>query len=263
MKKIRFATFITLLIITATSCNNTTQPKVIYDDTHSDTLNMQEMLQDTSKILVAGMPILLDSTNVLIHPIGWDDIYVNHNRKFESDSRLIDKMSNSKQIESYESYSAYTNEKDFIRGKMINLIFEDLKTQNQRKLTDKALVITNITYLKDIAKQIDKHYLLYTIYDKDYNRDGKLDGYDMAAYYMSNLDGTNFTKITQDYHYLDVTTLILTNSKYYFRTIEDVNKDGEFNKKDQYHYYYVDLLSNSLEPIEYYPLKTINIAGNK
>lgn len=137
---------------------------------------------------------------------------------------------------------------------MVNLIFEDAATGELRKLTDKAVVITSVTYLRDVVKRTNRHCLLYTVYDRDYNRDGRLDYRDLSACYMSDLDGTNFTKITQDYHYLESSQLVEQNSKYYFRTIEDVNKDGIYNKKDKYHYYYIDLKNGDFAPVEYFPL---------
>lgn len=242
-----------ILTLLLASCNDARTPQVVYDDTISDTLTIESVLEDTTKILVAGMPIHLDSTEVLIHPIGWEDIF------------LIDKygsrLGSLKKAERVSSSSQYlsTDGSNYISGSMINLIFEDIKSGEKRKLTERVLVIHDVRYLRDVAQKTDKHYLLYSVIDKDYNRDGKLDGLDMTSYYMSNLDGTNFTKITKDYHYFDTDQLILKNNKYYFRTLEDVNQDGAFNKKDKYHYYYIDLSKDGFKPVEYFPLELISV----
>lgn len=243
-----------ILVALFTACNQERQTnRVIYDETKSDTLTMNNVLEDTTKVLVAGMPVYLDSTDVLIHPIGWVNMY-SVNYDFRMKSSLTKKVE-----DSGYSFRAQTNNLDYLSGEMVNLIFEDLPTGTQRILTDKVMIIISAKYLKDVAKKIDKHYMLYSARDKDYNRDGKLDYQDMTAYYMSNLDGTNFTKITQDYHYFDTSELLLKNSKYYFRTLEDVNKDGIFNKKDKYHYYYIDLKKGDFTPIEYFPLELMNV----
>lgn len=252
-----------ILTLLFASCDNTRTPQVVYDDTISDTLTMNTMLEDTTKVLMAGLPVHFDSTEVLIHPIGWVDIYTAYKKPFSIDmaesveSGRISKTTKMK--DSNYSFSVYTNNQDYIAGQMVNLIFEDAKTGEQRKLTDKVILIQTVSYLKNIWRNIGKQYVLYAVIDKDYNRDGKLDGLDMTSYYMSNLDGTNFTKITKDYHYFDTDQLILKNNKYYFRTLEDVNQDGVFNKKDKYHYYYIDLSKDGFKPVEYFPLELVTL----
>lgn len=254
-----------ILTITAVSlliaCGDKKTPQVIYDENVSDTLTMENVLEDTTKVLVTGMPIYLDSVGVsqLIHPIGWDDVYVEKNYGRIGGSVGYSGFGKSKMEESEYGFRVQTDGRDYISGQMVNLIFENLENGKQRILTDRVLVIHNVSYLRDLAKKSNRHYLLYTVCDKDYNRDGKLDYNDMSAYYMSNIDGTNFTKITQDYHYFDVSKLVLQNNKYYFRTLEDVNKDGVFNKKDKYHYYYINLMDGDFTPVEYFPLTLMNV----
>lgn len=248
-----------LVFVLLISCEDKKNPQVIYDDTVSDVLTMDNVLEDTTKVLVTGMPIYLDSTDILIHPIGWDNIYADRKSRYSSHIGSDGSDIKGKSDYSAVGYGVQSNNTDYIAGAMVNMIFENVNTGDQRLLTDKMLLIRYASYLKEAAKKIGSHYILYTVLDKDYNRDGKLDHKDMSAYYMSNLDGTNFTKITQDYHYFDASKLLLRNGKYYFRTIEDVNKDGEFNKKDKYHYYYIDLTKGELNPIEYFPLKMLNL----
>lgn len=243
------------------SCDDTRRPQVVYDETISDTLTVENMLEDTTKVLVAGMPIYLDSTEVLIHPIGWVDMYVEKYNSLVGGSLNIGypELGKSKMKDSNYSFAVHSNDKDYISGQMVNLIFEDVETGAKHKLTDRVMKILTVSYLRNVWRNTGKQYLLYSVIDKDYNRDGKLDGLDMTSYYMSNLDGTKFTKITEDYHYFDTDQLILKNNRYYFRTLEDVNKDGVFNKKDKYHYYYLDLAHDGLSPVEYFPLELLDI----
>lgn len=252
MRKRIFAPIIiiaTLLI----SCDDMQTPRVRYTDGVTDTLTVEKMLEDTTKILIASMPIHFDSTAVLIHPIGWEDVYL-----VDSYGVNVDRLKKADRVSSSSQYISYNN-RNYISGSMVNLLFEDIETGELRKLTDKAVVITSVKYLTDVIKKTGKHYLIYTVYDRDYNRDGKLDYRDLSACYMSNLDGTNFTKITQDYHYLEFSQLVEQNGKYYYRTIEDVNKDGIYNKKDKYHYYYIDLNKEDFASVEYFPLDLLEV----
>lgn len=250
MKKIVFTlTFAIAILLVA--CDDMQTPRVRYADGITDSLTVEKMLEDTTKILMASMPIHFDSTEVLIHPIGWEDVYL-----VDSYGMSVDRLKKTDRVSSSSQHISFNN-RNFISGSMVNLIFEDATTGEFRKLTDKAVVITSVTYLRDVVKRTNRHCLLYTVYDRDYNRDGRLDYRDLSACYMSNLDGTNFTKITQDYHYLESSQLVEQSSKYYFRTIEDVNKDGIYNKKDKYHYYYVDLKNGDFTPVEYFPLELL------
>lgn len=44
-------------------------------------------------------------------------------------------------------------------------------------------------------------------------------------------------------------------SKIYFRTLEDKNKDGELNNNDKFHYYFIDFSTTPYSVTEYNPLK--------
>ncbi len=45
-----------------------------------------------------------------------------------------------------------------------------------------------------------------------------------------------------------------SKNRLYFRTIEDINKDGEFDKEDIVHYKYIDLDTDNMKLIEYNPI---------
>jgi hypothetical protein len=44
--------------------------------------------------------------------------------------------------------------------------------------------------------------MVYTIYDVDTNRDGKLDTNDIKSLYLSDINGKNFTKISANFQEL-------------------------------------------------------------
>lgn len=235
------------VLILSTSCNDkrNAQNQIVYDNqSQADTLSMDSIMADTTKTLQANFPLYFDSTRVLIQPIGFVEM---------RESKIADRIvSKSNGYESSDSY-AYSNG-DYISGKITNLYFDNVDKGQQRLLTDKALNITSIEYLRQLSKKINRDYLLYSVYDQDNNRDNKLDYEDILACYISNLDGTDFRKITPDYQQYVAGVWMLWCSRYYFNTIEDINKDGKFDSKDKLHYYYVNFTSDSYQVVEYNPI---------
>ena len=61
---------------------------------------------------------------------------------------------------------------------------------------------------------------------------------------MSEISGANFLKLTPNLQELIDWSVVEVNNRLYFRTIEDTNKNGDFDKDDNLHYYFVDLNSD-------------------
>lgn len=241
------------LLFLLVACNSKEKPSIDSNATQElAELTMDSVLADTSKILVANLPFHFDSTQVLLHTIGFVEIKDRSSKSF--DINIISKSDSYSDYDKDGYYFLSGKQNYSVSGNITNLFIEDLETNTSRMLTEKALNICHIQYLKEIAKKINKHYLLYTVYDKDYNNDKALNSLDIPALYISDLTGKNFTKLTQDYHKYDSGIFIPLNSKYYFRTVEDVNKDGYFDKKDKYHYYFVDLINNPYQAVAYNPM---------
>ena len=120
--------FVFLLLI---SCEEKKNPQVIYDDTVSDVLTMDNVLEDTTKVLVTGLPVYLDSTDVLIHPIGWDNIYADGKSRYSS--YIGSEGSDMKGRSDYSAvgYGVQSNNTDYIAGEMVNMIFENVNTGDQ------------------------------------------------------------------------------------------------------------------------------------
>lgn len=91
--------------------------------------------------------------------------------------------------------------------------------------------------------------------DKDTNRDGKIDSNDIKTLYISEINGNNFTKLSADLEELIDWNTIEVQNRLYFRTIEDINKNGSFDKNDLMHYYYVDLKNPMWEAVKYSPFE--------
>src|SRR5690606_38086923 len=105
------------------------------------------------------------------------------------------------------------------------------------------------------SRKINKGILVYTLVDSDTNRDGKVNSNDIKTLYISEINGNNFTKLSTDLEELIDWNTIEAQNRLYFRTIEDINKNGSFDKNDLVHYYYVDLKSPEWEVIKHDPLE--------
>ncbi|MBC7524443.1 MAG: hypothetical protein H7239_08410 [Flavobacterium sp.] len=216
-------------------------PKVRYESSNKEKTQPKV---DTTKILVADLPIHFEGTNFLIHPIG----NLNHF------SRTSASYSDSSSSSSDQSFSV-SNTNDYeITGYLQNLKFQEIKSDSLIPLSKKPLMIETATYLKTIADKNKLQLLIYTLSDTDTNKDGKLDGNDIKSLYISDISGGKFTKLSPDLNELLNWKVIESKSRLYFRTIEDSNKNGAFDKDDKVHYHYVDLLSKELKVMEYNPV---------
>jgi hypothetical protein len=88
----------------------------------------------------------------------------------------------------------------------------------------------------------------------DTNKDVKLDDNDIKSLYLSEVSGSRFTKISLDLQELIDWKLMESNNRLYYRTIEDTNKNGAFDKKDKLHYYFIDFKNKDWKSQEYNPI---------
>jgi DNA integrity scanning protein DisA with diadenylate cyclase activity len=73
-----------------------------------------------------------------------------------------------------------------ITGYLQNLKFQ--KTDSDSILTDKPALIQTATYLKSVSDRAKKQIMVYTMFDADTNRDGKLDSSDIKSLYLSEME---------------------------------------------------------------------------
>lgn len=227
--------FILLLV----GCKEETEkPKVIYENTSKE---LSEPKIDTSKMLVADLPIQMEGTSVLLFPIGEFTVANGRSKaKYSSSERESFVVSNSNEYE--------------ITGYLSNMKFQQIGSDSLKVLTDKPVLIERVTYLKSIADKTKKQFLVYVLEDMDSNKDGKLDSNDIKDLYISAIDGSNFKKLSVEFQEFIDWNVIDSQNRLYFRTIEDINKNGAFDKDDKVHYQYVDLLSKDLKVVEYNPI---------
>lgn len=146
-------------------------------------------------------------------------------------------------------------------GSNQNIFFYDPETDEQRFLFEGRLQIIkrydghllHSRYSKDTSKRpMNKEHIYYTVINKDYNSDEKLNYEDPQILYMSKFDGTGLTQLTPDnydlqkYKYIEKSNIILATL-----TVDD-NNDGKFNSNDSEVLYRIDLkdLKNSKEIVK-------------
>jgi hypothetical protein len=213
------------------------QPKVIYENS-SKGAEVKKI--DTTKIALSDLPIQMEGTNYLLFPIG----------ELSASAKNYDSSSKSNQLGyRISNYSEYQ-----ITGFIRNLKFQQVGKDSITSLTDTDMFIQSITYLKAIADKTKQQILVYVLEDMDTNKDVKLDDNDIKSLYLSDISGDRFTKISLDYQELIDWKVLESTNRLYYRTIEDTNKNGEFDKKDQLHYYFIDLSGKDWKSIEYNPV---------
>ncbi|MFV5702682.1 hypothetical protein ACM55F_12495 [Flavobacterium sp. XS2P12] len=240
MRKLHIA-LLGLSILLLTSCKeNAEKPKVIYDASNKGRVIMKS---DSAQVKIADLPIHMEGTNYLIHPVG--DLSIREKGiKTRYGSSSVNDLSFT--ISNYSEYE--------ITGFLQNLKFQRMNSDSIKVLTDKPVLIQTATYLKSVADKTQNQVMAYTMVDMDTNKDGKLDTSDIKALYLSEISGDKLTKISASYQELIDWKLIESKNRLYFRTVEDTNKNGKFDKMDVVHYSYVDLSNKEWKIINYEPV---------
>ena len=240
MKKLHI-TLLGIAILLLASCKEEVEkPKVTYDET-SKARGLVKA--DSTQIQIADLPLQMEGTDYLIHPVG--DLSIRERGvKSRYGSSSVNDLSFT--ISNYGEFE--------ITGFLQNLKFQKVDSDSIKKLTDKPVLIQTATYLKSVADKTNNQIMVYTMVDMDTNKDGKLDTSDIKALYLSKISGEKFTKISSDFQELIDWKLIESNNRLYYRTVEDTNKNGQFDKKDVVNYYYLDLSKKEWKIIGYEPV---------
>lgn len=227
-----------LAVLALAACKEEKEkPKVTYGNTAK--VKIEPPKPDSSSVAIADLPVQITGTPYLVHPIG--DIRIYEKPKYDSGNSVSNEVSYT--ISNYSEFE--------ITGYLRNLKFQQATSDSLKVLTDKSVLIQSVTYLKAFAKA---QLLVYTLADMDTNKDGKIDAADIKTLYISTASGDRFTKLSPDMQELIDWKLIEQKDRLYFRTIEDANKNGEFDKEDILHYSYVDLSAREWKVTTYQPL---------
>ena len=240
MKKLSIYIF-PILILLVSCKEESKKPKVIYEDAKAVVAPVKK---DSTQIKIADLPIQMEGTSFLIHPMG-EYSMTDGNSKTNSGSSSYDKDESFK-VSNYSDYE--------ITGYISNFKFQKIGSDSLHLLTEKPVLIQTVTYLKTVSDKTKQQVLVYTLADMDTNNDGKINSNDIKTIYLSDISGNKFTKIAADFFELIDWNLIESNSHLYFRTIEDINKNGAFDKTDKVHYHFVNLQNKDWKVEEYSPI---------
>jgi hypothetical protein len=231
---------ISLLFLASCKKEEAEKPKVIYDASKAGKVIPKV---DSTQIKIADLPIQMQGTDYLIFPVGDLSVYGKGLKNKFGSSSVNDvsfTISNASEFE--------------ITGYLQNLKFQKVDSDSIKALTDQRVLIQTATYLKSVSDKISKQIMVYTMCDADTNKDGKLDTSDIKALYLSQISGEKLTKVSPDFQELIDWNLIDSKNRIYFRTVEDTNKNGEFDSKDVVHYNYIDLSIKDWKVETYNPI---------
>ena len=230
-----FTSFVILLLFLSACNNQNEKPKVAYDAVKTEIKN--KPIRVNAAIEISDLPVQIEGTKYILHPIGSIRVGL-EDKKYGGNSYIL------------TNYNRYE-----LTGSFNNLKFQHQDSITFKTLTDKAVAIQNVTYLEAVARSIKKQFLVYTLEDLDSNKDGKLDDSDIKDLYISAVNGTNFIKLSPDFQEVIDWKLLESKNRLYYRSVEDINKNGAFDQDDKVHYYFVDLTDALLKAIEYNPMK--------
>jgi hypothetical protein len=240
MKKLHIALLSMTVLLLASCKQEVEKPKVIYDATNKGK-GISKV--DSTQVAISDLPIQMEGTDYLIHPVGDLRVYERGTKARYGSSSVIDL-----------SFTISNYGENEITGYLQNLKFQKTDSDSIRPLTTKPALIQTATYLKSVSDRAKKQIMVYTMFDTDTNRDGKLDSSDIKCLYLSDISGKRFTKVSEDFQELIDWNLIDSKSRLYFRTVEDTNKNGQFDKNDVVHYNYIDLSYHEWKVINYEPI---------
>jgi len=232
-----------LLLITAAFIGCKEEPKKPKVSHEKASSVKEQAVVDTSQVEIADLPIQMEGTNYLIHPIASLNLYGGSSKsKYDSSSSV-----------SSTSFKVSNYGENEITGYLQNVKFQEIGSDSIKALTDKPILIQTATYLKSVSDKTKQQVLVYSLADMDTNKDGKLDTNDIKSLYISEISGNRFTKVSADFQELIDWNLIEAKNRLYFRTIEDTNKNGQFDKNDVIHYHYLDLSNKEWKVFDYSP----------
>lgn len=240
MKKLHIALLGITVLLLASCKEDSEKPKVTYDGSNKEKALVKT---DAASIAIADLPIQMQGTDYLIHPVG--DLSIREKGiKTRYGSSSVNDL----------SFTISNYGENEITGFLQNLKFQRIDSDSIKALTDKPILIQTATYLKSVSDRTKNQIMVYTMVDMDTNKDGKLDTGDIKALYISQISGGKFTKISPNLQELIDWNLIESKNCLYFRTVEDTNKNGQFDKMDVVHYNYIDLSKREWKVISYEPV---------
>jgi len=230
MKNLFF--FLTLIIVIG-SCNRK-EPRIVYDENDKNDQTKDKTVKETEnyKKLIADLPFSFDSLEYLYFPIGeTDESFKMNIRSFASSY-----------VNSSKSYSlGYISDRN-VNCNLDNLMIRPKNSSTFKLLTKSELKIKSLNYLYRIDTIFGIDLFIYRVIDSDSNKDNFINDDDLVGLYYSKTNGEDFKRISpKNQQLIDWETIDL-QGLLYFRTLEDIDQNGEFNDKDRINLFEYDLV---------------------
>lgn len=149
-----------------------------------------------------------------------------------------------------------------------NIVFYNTKTSEKYLLSSNKILISNYDseygYSSDpnpetsINRNSSKKYIFYRIRNTDSNKNGILDSEDPEYLFFTERNGKNLKQISKPLTHLTNWTFVESSKKVIFNAIEDKNKDGKWDEKDEIVTYEYQLTSERMS-VEIYPQNFKNL----
>lgn len=232
--------FIIFLFVSLLSCDNNRPTQVVYPINFADSTGIATAkLEPIEKNLFMDFPFAFDSSSLFIYPV-----------RNTYDSRGSDRKISSDLMNSYQYSDWAEMSQSGASGWFYNFIFQDRNTQDLRPITDKELRFSEMIIIRDSIDQRAANTLLLQVYDQDSNQDKFLSREDLMSYYVASIDGKNLKKISPEGHLINGHIYRRRLKRLYFKTIEDTDKNGKFEKNDQRHQYYYSIKTGKVEEVK-------------
>ena len=226
------------------SCRQEPKPTLVYPADTTSQVQEQVLIKDTTLILTGELPIYFDSTEYLLFPIGPIKL-----------SQRSSKIYFGSGSSGNSSFSIGYLSGNTFSGDLDNVMIQHIDSSTFRPLFENEIKIRSLQFLKSIRKITKENWIVLSITDRDTNNDGKLDDEDIESLHASFINGKNMVKLTPEFHELLDWKVLEMNKRLYFRTIEDSDRNGNFDKQDIIHHFYYQLDKLDQEVKEYFPLQ--------
>ena len=164
--------------------------------------------------------IELDSSNIILLPIEWDNNPKFGDLKIQGNNRV-------QNIFFYDPTNEY--QKFLFNGEL-----QIVKSYDGHLLRRR--------FPRDTTKRPpNMEHIYYTVIQDDYNKDKRLDAEDPTYLYYSKFDGTGLTLLTPRFFHLKMYKYIKSQNIILATLIMDENKDKRYNSNDSEVLYKIDL----------------------
>lgn len=211
---------VTVLAVLFWSCNENLKQENLTLENNLFTENSR------SSLLTSELPIEIDSSNYIMFPV------IENGAQKERKSYKISK-----------SYSSY----------YVNMIFQNIKTNETHYLSQKNLKIINFNELRNKNNQ-PENVILYEVIDEEVN-DKSIS---ITSIYLSDNSGKNFTKVSLKNHHLKNWKYLPKTKKIYFNTTVDTNNNKEIDIEDASYLFNVSIENFKSKKILTKELETLN-----